>query len=267
MNWNRRILSWAGLALAAGIALALPAAESDAQKRGLGGSIFGRPQKYVPTVYRLEPLPVSAPVAKPEIFRGFYIGMPVDEAIAAAAKAVAPWPAYIKQPRESYDDVAISLRDGPEGARTVNSCIRGKNPPYYRSFSEQFCIIAGEGDHFRFQVDSKTNLVEGFTMSASYVLYEYGYNVRAAGLDPEGFANLLGKRLGISFKKITREKKKCNVDAVDAFWGKRCIEDTGSTAWWVADDPKICKCRLWVADTYQITAEQTTFENEDALRF
>lgn len=260
MNWNRRIWAWAWLALAAGIAVALPAAESDAQKRGLPGT-FGRPPSKS-AQNRLVPLPVATPAAKPAVFRGFYIGMPLDEALAAAASAVAPWPAFMKVREHPSEGVSIFLRDGPKDAWTINSCIRKGLPPSTR-LTEQQCISNYEGEHFRFDMDLKTNLVKRFRISPSYVLREHGYNVGAAGLNPEDFANLLGKRLGISFKKITPEKKEC-VRALDALWRSYCLEDTGPKEWWTANDPKICKCKITIYDNYAILAEH---RNEDAVQF
>lgn len=197
----------------------------------------------------LQPLPVTSAPEKPPVLRGFYIGMPANEALAAAALALAPWPGvYTTSSRGNLIDVL--LERGPKDAWSIERCVNlplgwGGKPE-----SEDECSRDSDVLQFEFELDSRTNLVSRVSINSTYVLKSHGYNLEQSQLSFDDFAKLIGKRLGapVRFGKEDNPTTNCSSSVGDIFTPgtTTCKTNKNESRWYDIDNVAVCKCSMTI---------------------
>ncbi len=207
------------------------------------------------------------------MFKGFYIGMTREAALAAAASALAPWPAVVQEQGNGIPgqrDLNVFLVQGPGNVPSLQSCI-ARNENLSRELSRQDdCVDREQGEHFVIAVETKTNLVTNIAISDDFMRAALGYNLDEAGLDAEDFAKLMGKRLGVSFEKVVVPGQKCpyKIFTLD---GSYCAPHTPATYRMKAIDLKQCKCEIQIFPSLAMnligSGSYEVNRNEGAVKF
>lgn len=211
----------------------------------------------------VQPLPVTSAPAKLPVLRGFYIGMPMQQALAAASIALAPLSAVHTHIGTVFGRSRIYLKSGldeciaDERKRRNRPAIPTSRGGIYTSDQTEFpsleqaqdtCLTYSSRLQFVFETDDRTQTLTGITITENYVLDSHGYNVREAKLSFDEFAKLMGQRLGVPVKLGRSENPitECSGSGANIFdlGTTVCKTKKNIVTWYTAVDPKTCKCNL-----------------------
>lgn len=216
----------------------------------------------------LLPLPVTSAPAKPAVLRGFYIGMTINEALAAAAVALAPWPAVYLD--NGYGSIRVMLKRGPRDVFSIDECVNLPLQWGGKPDNEFICAASNKVLQFVFDVDTKNGTIKEVAISSNYVLGSHGYNLQQSQLSFDDFGKLIGKRLGapVRFGKADNPTTNCSSSGGDYFHSgvTTCKTDKNESRWYDIDNVAACKCSMTIYEPGRIYLVPAKTPKPEAIR-
>lgn len=278
-------------------------AKVQADKRALftGSTLTPGAQPVFAESEGLRPPPLTSAPAKLPVLRGFYIGMPMQQALAAASIALAPWSAVYRYDK-STDFLTVYLKSGPENEPSLDKCVAdelkqlkeqfARQKPDTTRFTSEYptlenalnkCMLGrGSGGgfdrgregglQFQINIDRRTQTVERVTITQNYLWGSHGYNLSNANLTLGEFAKLMGQRLGVTFQLGRSENPtaECGRSGGDVFHSGTIVCNTkkNEVRWYGVVDAKTCKCNLQIGgkDWAMYLTPSGKPSNPDAVR-
>lgn len=217
---------------------------------------------------RARPLPVPATPAKLPFLRGFYIGMSVDQALAAAATALAPLQAAYRTEGDVINVVVPGDLSRLGIKEIFQNCVADKRRGRFQLHDDE-CERKVEDLQFQFEV-SKTGAISRVAIRSIYVIKPYGYNLEASGLSFEEFGQLIGKKVGarVEFGRKESPTTECYESGGDGFskGTTKCKTNKNEESWYNINNVAVCKCSITFYESGNLYMVPIAAKNPEAIR-